>query len=186
MSFIEDVKYWFGTQKLRIVSQKKISYSETVLTVKSFANLGIVLTLKREKDIEHATKILEQFKQIKKFNVKVLGICIAESESIKSKCPDLPHWDIINKAEDFEWYSLPKLDRVRYFTSHNYDFLICINPSNHIAADYIIAKSSSPVKLGVLSPKSHTIYNVMIPSKGENATTEELIKDIIEFLKKIP
>lgn len=73
----------------------------------------------------------------------------------------------------------PELD---HFLKQDFDFLLCLDESNHYILDYVISMSTAPSRIGVMTPDRTHFYEMMVSVDNQqmNISTE-----MLRYLKKI-
>lgn len=92
-------------------------------------------------------------------------------------------FDYFTKA-DVNWYFLPNSGVLRNFCNEPYEILIDLTNQQVIPLLYAVAWSKSQCKVGRLSEKYASYYDIMIDCKNEQSITE-LIQQTMHYLSII-
>lgn len=134
-----------------------------------------------------AQAVQELKQELQKRKIDYSGICVDLRKEPQGEPEFLstPYMTIIHR-NNINWYGVPDENIVTGFIPDHYDILIDLTAEKRLfAADYILARSNSSLRIGI-SSSSPSPYDMTV-SVGSQGTgkVDELMKSILIYLNTI-
>lgn len=143
---------------------KKLNRKKHAVSLKKAKNIGILLTVRNQKEFEEAELLAKELQHQDK-QVKVL-IYISD-KSLKIS----PSINIeILYQEDMSWNFIPKKEKIIQFVNHEFDLLLNLCTEICFPLTYVSALSKSLFKVGAYSPKETAIFDFMLATNEQSIT----------------
>ncbi|MBD3748159.1 MAG: hypothetical protein IE931_01575 [Sphingobacteriales bacterium] len=152
-----------GFQKMKR-ELKKLNRKKHSVSFTQAKNIGILLTIRNQKEFEEAEHLAKGFQHEDK-QVKVM-IYIADKTL---KVNPNTHIEVLYE-EDMSWNFIPQKEKIVQFVNHEFDLLLNLCTEVCFPLTYISALSKSLFKVGAYFPKQTAIFDFMLATEEQSIT----------------
>ncbi len=156
---------------------KKLSRKNHSVSWSHAKNIGILLIIHNQKELQEVEKLAEDFKNENK-NVKFL-IYKTDQALLKLENSNI---QILSK-EDVAWNYIPRKEKIISFVNHEFDMLINLCTEICFPLTYITALSKSLFKVGAYNENQTAIFDFMIATDQRNFS--RFSSELKHYLNKI-
>lgn len=179
IQFIENIKNRIG-QYVFLRDLKHNTRRKSVYNLEDAKSIGILFDATTKDKIKEVKPLVDYFFGLRK-EVKAFGFVNGKHYD-ECHIPKL-QYDFFNK-KDLNWYYKPQNDYIKNFVKKEYDILINLCDSTCVPFKYLVASSLARFKVGQFE-KEYDIYDLMIKIEKKERTIENLISEIVKYLKII-
>lgn len=141
---------------------KKMSRKNCSVSLSSAQNIGILVPIQNEKELQEAEILATQLKKDHK-KVKLMGFLFDKTIKLS------PNSNIeMISPEDIEWNYVPKKEKIVNFINNEFDILINLCTEVCFPLVYITALSKSLFKVGAYNPKQAAIFDFMLETQQQS------------------
>ncbi|MFC5282186.1 DUF6913 domain-containing protein [Pedobacter alpinus] len=141
---------------------KKISRKNKSVSLKAAQYIGILVTVKDQKQLDEVEEVALE---LKKANKKVR--LLAFTSDLTLKLTSNNNIELISN-EDVDWNFIPKREKIINFVNNEFDILINLCTEICFPLVYITALSKSLFKVGAYHKKNSAIYDFMLATQQQS------------------
>lgn len=152
------IRLRFGLHQLK-QEIKKISRKNHSVSIAHAQNIGIVVTIQNQQELNEVEALATTLKTANK-KVRLLGFLSNKTLKLTHNS----HIELISE-EDIEWNYVPKKEKIINFVNNEFDILINLCTEICFPLMYVTALSKSLFKVGAYFPKQAAIFDFMIDTQ---------------------
>ena len=137
----------------------KMSRKNRSVSLSSAQNIGILVPIQNEKELQEAEILATQLKKEHK-KVKLMGFLFDKTIKLSSNS----NIEIIS-PEDIEWNYVPKNEKIVNFINNEFDMLINLCTEVCFPLIYITALSKSLFKVGAYDKRNSAFFDFMVETQ---------------------